>query len=257
MAKHFFVPVFAGTNCDQESLSWFQDNFEGEHSFLDMEKHGDISPENVGAILVPGGFSYGDYLRAGAIASRDPKMAYVKKCADAGVPVLGICNGFQILCESGLLEGVLLTNITQHHLHFPVQLKAKKPSVAKCVWLPETLNDGSSQLFKDFQDFRVPMSCGMGRYQPNPKMAETDVAALEILEYVNNETGSFKAMAGITNSAGNVAGMMPHPERASDADCGATEGLVYLLGLAQNKNLKVKSGSPLEQFAKNYGERLP
>ena len=125
------VPVFPGTNCEHETKRWLAQNLDAEVEFLNPDLHSDL--DDLQAIVVPGGFSFGDYLRAGAIAARGDAMRVVRQAAAAGVPVLGICNGFQILCEAGLLPGVLVKNITRQHHHFPVEL-AFTPH--ESIWIP-------------------------------------------------------------------------------------------------------------------------
>jgi phosphoribosylformylglycinamidine synthase len=223
-----------------------------------LEKHSLLPPENIHAIFVPGGFSYGDYLRAGAFAARSPEMAFVKQMAKHGVPILGICNGFQILCESGLLPGALVKNITGLHHHFPVSLKINPQFLdrkhhKKCAWIPQFEDfelHSISQIFS--KEFFIPMSCGTGQWIP-PLFEKQKQSAenLCVIFYNNNENGSYKAIAGVTNEDGNIFGMMPHPERASDALLGSTEGLLFLLGIAQSQDIKIKTCSPLENFITN------
>jgi phosphoribosylformylglycinamidine synthase len=272
--KKAFVPKFPGTNCEEESLLWFSDNLEVESHILDLTKpeHKNISATDVAAILIPGGFSYGDYLRAGALASRSASLDWVKSHVQNNVPVIGICNGFQILCESGLLPGVLVKNITKQHHHFPVEITWEESILAgaspeggaphgaasqtACVWLPQELKN--HQLKN--QPLSIPMSCGMGRWLPPPVEALEQNEAWKnqvVLRYVNNENGSHESIAALTNTSGNVLGIMPHPERASDEMVGGDQGLVFLWGLAQSQNLSVKPGSALEQFIKKYPSYAP
>lgn len=122
--RKVIVPVFPGTNCEIETATWFSDNLAVETLFLNSYDATTplLDPDLIAAVLVPGGFSYGDYLRAGALAARSSQMQLIKQWAKAGVPVMGICNGFQILCEAGLLPGVLVRNTSRHHHHFTVEL---------------------------------------------------------------------------------------------------------------------------------------
>jgi phosphoribosylformylglycinamidine synthase I len=178
-------------------------------------------PADTRAVLLPGGFSYGDYLRAGAMAQYAPVMAAVKRFAEAGGPVLGVCNGFQVLCESGLLPGVLVRN---HDLHFVcsfVDVRVERSVV------PFTSRAGEGDTL------RLPIKHGEGAYFAPPE----EIAALEargqvLLRYVDNPNGSVHDIAGICNERGNVFGLMPHPEHAVEAGIGGTDGLAILGSLA-------------------------
>ena len=247
--KKVIVPVFPGTNCELETATWFADNLEVEPLFLNSFFHNasSLDADSIAAVLVPGGFSFGDYLRAGALAARSSQMKLIKQWAQAGVPVMGICNGFQILCEAGLLPGVLVRNTSRHHHHFTVQLKLEQTAVdnksgTQIPWLPpHNLMSEALQA----QTLNLPMSCGMGCYVPPPnQLGKVRVA----MRYVNNENGSTESIAGICNEMGNVFGMMPHPERASDPILGSTQGLLFLWGLAVSQKLKVVKDSYLESF---------
>lgn len=248
MNGHTLIPVFPGTNCEKETHSWIADNLETRVEFLSVSQHEHLTESEIDAVILPGGFSYGDYLRAGAIASRSREVRLIKKWAENGVPTLGICNGFQVLCESGLLPGALVKNKTRQHHHFPVSiaietsyLKAEK----HCVWIPKFEKaDPSSTCF---QDFLIPMSCGMGNWLP-PTTIEQQAQVFPVVRYNQNENGSYKSIAGLTNKQGNILGLMPHPERASDPLLGSTRGLVFLLGLSQQRKIKIKKNSPLESF---------
>jgi len=246
--RNILIPVFPGTNCETETLLWLADNLETNVEFFSLEKHSQFSAKDLDAIVIPGGFSYGDYLRAGALAARSPEMLFVKKMAAELVPILGICNGFQILCESKLLPGALIKNTTRLHHHFPVALKINFE--AQSVWLPKLNTKQSAFLRREYQNFLLPMSCGMGNWQPGVQ-AEISPTINPLAYYLNNENGSYKSIAGILNSAGNVLGLMPHPERASDPAVGSMRGLLFLLGLAQSQKIKIRSGSPLEMFFQN------
>jgi phosphoribosylformylglycinamidine synthase len=183
-------------------------------------------PAQTRAVLIPGGFSYGDYLRAGAMAQYSRVMAAVRRFADAGGPVLGICNGFQVLCEAGLLPGVLVRN---HHLHFVcdfVHVRVER-SVA-----PFTSRARQGQVL------RLPIKHGEGAYFARPEV----LAALErdggvLLRYCDasgattpesNPNGSLSSIAGVRNARGNVFGLMPHPEHAVESLIGGEDGLAIL-----------------------------
>ena len=185
--------------------------------------HGDADLQGVEAVVVPGGFSYGDYLRAGALARFSPVMGAVAEFAGRGGPVLGICNGFQVLCEAGLLPGALTRNEGLRFIHREQPLRVE----ASCVWTggiaPGTV-------------LSIPIKHGEGRY------VHDDVDALGsrgqvLVRYCHadgtvdaaaNPNGSLGNIAGVTNEAGNVAGLMPHPEHAVDAFLGGTDGRVLI-----------------------------
>ena len=256
--KKSLVPIFPGTNCEKESLLWLQDNLETSAEFLDLKKHVNLMAEEIDCILIPGGFSYGDYLRAGAIAARSKEMELIAKFAKQETPVLGICNGFQILCESKLLPGTLIKNTTRQHHHFPVSIGMNseyfsEKSNKKCVWIPKLAEEKLENISNRFSEFFIPMSCGMGNWRP-PLLEKERLKAESCapIYYKKNENGSHQSIAALTNANGNVLGMMPHPERASDFNLGSREGLLFLYGLSQNKNIKIKEGSELWQFTTNF-----
>ena len=174
----------------------------------------------VDAIVVPGGFSYGDYLRAGAIARFSPAMEAVAELAAAGGPVLGICNGFQVLCEAGLLPGALLPNTSLRFVCRQVSLDA----VASTLWTTE--GDVLS----------IPAKHTTGRYwAPEEMLDELESSGQVALRYSagHNFNGSARDIAGVTNAAGNVLGLMPHPEHAVDRLTGSADGLRLFQAVAQ------------------------
>jgi phosphoribosylformylglycinamidine synthase subunit PurQ / glutaminase len=183
-------------------------------------------PADTAGVLVPGGFSYGDYLRCGAMARFSPIMADVKRYADAGGPVLGICNGFQILCEAGLLPGALVRN---HHLHFVCEFVNVRVEHARA---PFTSRAAVGRVL------RLPIKHGEGAYYAPPELlAELERAGQVVLRYVDpegnataagNPNGSLANIAGVTNARGNVMGLMPHPEHAVEPGVGGEDGCVLL-----------------------------
>ncbi len=256
--KKSLILVFPGTNCEKETLFWIQNNLETDAEFLNLTKHSNLTHNDIDFIIIPGGFSYGDYLRAGAIAARSPEMKFISDLASKNTPVLGICNGFQILCESKLLAGTLIKNVTQQHHHFPVELNIDidffiENSNKNCIWLPKVTKSNLEKFNKRFSNFVIPMSCSMGNWRPpliekNKQKSEN----LSPILYVNNENGSYNSIASLTNINGNILGLMPHPERASEYLLGSVDGLLFLYGIAENKKIKIKEGSELWKFARNF-----
>jgi phosphoribosylformylglycinamidine synthase len=172
----------------------------------------------VDAVVIPGGFSYGDYLRAGAIARFSPAMEAVAEFAAAGGPVLGICNGFQVLCEAGLLPGALLVNESTRFICRQVDLVVEASGSGK---RPKSFNAPSERL-------SIPAKHGEGRYWAPEEMLEAIEANGQVAyRYApgQNPNGSARDIAGVRNEAGNVLGLMPHPEHAVDAMTGSTDGL--------------------------------
>ena len=184
--------------------------------------HKDQNLNNVDFIILPGGFSYGDYLRTGAIASFSPIMEKIKEFANSGGPVLGICNGFQILCESNLLPGILIRNKT---LSF----------VCKNSNLKVNNNSKFTNLYKKDQIIKIPISHGEGNYQADKNtINKLEEENRVIFRYSSrsgdtsekyNPNGSINNIAGIINDAGNILGMMPHPEKACEKIIGSDDGL--------------------------------
>ena len=177
--------------------------------------HADSDLHGVDAVVVPGGFSYGDYLRSGAISAQAPVMRSVVDAARDGMPVLGICNGFQILTEAGLLEGALTRNVG---LHFHCEDIFLEVASDKTAWTGE-LTEG--------EKIHIPAKHGEGRFQAAPETIEKlEKEGQVVFRYTANFNGSLGDIAGITNEAGNVVGLMPHPEHAIDTLTGpSTDGL--------------------------------
>jgi len=180
--------------------------------------HGDPDLRNVDAVILPGGFSYGDYLRAGAIARFAPVMETIINAAKDGLPVLGICNGFQVLCESHLLPGALIRN---DHRKFICRDQHLLVENAKTTWTTG---------YAEGQEIVVPIKNGLGGYVADEHVLdELEAEGRVVVRYSNgNPNGSMRDIAGIANAAGNVVGLMPHPEHAVDALTGpGTDGLGF------------------------------
>jgi phosphoribosylformylglycinamidine synthase len=180
-------------------------------------------PGDVDAIIVPGGFSYGDYLRVGAIARFSPIMAAVERFARTGGPVLGICNGFQVLCEAGLLPGALLPNTSLRFLCRQVELDVVSTETA---W---------TRACDPGERLSVPVKHTTGRYYaPEPVLEEMEAHGQIVLRYASgyNPNGSVADIAGVANAAGNVVGLMPHPEHAVDPLTGSVDGLKLFASVA-------------------------
>jgi phosphoribosylformylglycinamidine synthase subunit PurQ / glutaminase len=208
----FAVIVFPGSNCDIDMFHAIKDELGEEVEYV---WHDQDSLEGFDAILLPGGFSYGDYLRCGAIARFSNVMKEIIKAAEAGKPVLGVCNGFQILLEAGLLPGAMRRNESLKFICKPVKLKIENN---------ETMFSGS---YSQGEVITVPIAHGEGNYYCD----EETLARLQgnnqiVFSYKGeNPNGSISNIAGITNEKGNVLGMMPHPERAVDSLLGGADGL--------------------------------
>lgn len=174
--------------------------------------HADADLKDVDAVIVPGGFSYGDYLRAGAIAKFAPVMSEVVDAAEGGMPVLGICNGFQVLCEAGLLPGALTRNAG---LHF----------VCRDIWLEVASNASAwSSRYDAGADILVPLKSGEGRYQASQEVLdELEGEGRVVFRYRDNPNGSQRGIAGISSANGRVVGLMPHPEHATEALTGPSD----------------------------------
>lgn len=216
---NFAVVQFPGSNCDQDCVHVLRQVLGHDTSLL---WHKETSLSDVDAVFIPGGFSYGDYLRTGAIARYSPVMAAVKEFAHNGGHVLGICNGFQILCEAGLLPGALIRNRS-------LQFRCEH------VWLKPVTNDSPfTSGIPEGQLLRIPIAHGEGNYFCDAKtMAALEANDQILFQYTNNEgdptdeanpNGSLKNIAGICNEQRNVAGMMPHPERASEDALSSADG---------------------------------
>ena len=222
----FGVVVFPGSNCDRDVAYVTRDLL---HQPTRMVWHEETDIAELDVVVIPGGFSYGDYLRCGAIARFSPVMQQVVEHAHSGKFVLGICNGFQVLTEAGLLPGALVRNRQLHFICDRVPVKVERTN------LPWT------QAYQTDRIITLPIAHGEGSYYAD---ADT-LAALEdngqiLFSYQgDNPNGSLNNIAGICNIGGNVLGMMPHPERASDPMLGGTDGIKLFEGLLQKVGASV------------------
>jgi phosphoribosylformylglycinamidine synthase len=214
------VIVFPGSNCDRD-LAVALEQVTGRAPDMVWHRESDL-PDGVDFIGIPGGFSYGDYLRSGAMAARSPIVRAVVDAANRGVPVLGVCNGFQVLTETGLLPGALMRNAGINFVSRPVKLTVENS---------QTLFTNG---YEQGETIRIPVAHHDGNYQ-------ADEATLDRLEgngrvafrYAEEVNGSARRIAGIVNDAGNVLGLMPHPERAIEPAHGSTDGRRLFEGLLE------------------------
>ncbi|MGG0720126.1 phosphoribosylformylglycinamidine synthase subunit PurQ [Robertmurraya massiliosenegalensis] len=207
----FAVIVFPGSNCDVDMYHAIKDELGEEVEYV---WHDTDNLDEYDGILLPGGFSYGDYLRTGAIARFSKVMQEVVKAANAGKPVLGVCNGFQILLESGLLPGAMRRNESLKFICRPTNLKV------------ENNNTIFTSEYENGEIITVPIAHGEGNYYCDEETLQKLQDNNQIVfTYENNPNGSLEDIAGIINEKGNVLGMMPHPERAVDELLGGADGL--------------------------------
>ena len=216
MSVRIGVVQFPGTNCELD-VRFAIEQLDGETELL---WHGDDTTRGVDAIVVPGGFAHGDYLRTGAIARFSPVMHAVGEHARSGGPVVGICNGFQVLCEAHLLPGALQKNAGLKFLCETVELRV------------ETTSTVLTNLASAGDVLRIPINHFEGNYVCDERtLAELQAENRIVVRYVDNPNGSLDEIAGICNAEGNVVGLMPHPERASDPLLGSDDGVVLLKSL--------------------------
>lgn len=211
------VVVFPGSNCDRDTL--VAAHQAGADAYFVW--HRDTSLQQADSVILPGGFSYGDYLRSGAIARFSPIMAAVSAHARAGGPVLGICNGFQILCEAGLLPGGLMRNARLRFLSRPTWVRV------------EQTDTPFSRLYERGEVLELPIAHGDGRYVVDaPTAAELEATGRVVWRYVrDNPNGSTDDIAGVTNAGRNVVGIMPHPERRNAPALGGQDGARVFLSM--------------------------
>jgi phosphoribosylformylglycinamidine synthase len=214
----FGVVVFPGSNCDRD-VAYVTRDLLSQPTRMVWHEETDISDLDV--VVIPGGFSYGDYLRCGAIARFSPVMKATIEHASQGKFVLGICNGFQVLTEAGLLPGALVRN---RDLHFICDRSPVKVERTNLSWTQE---------YKSGQVITLPIAHGEGQYYADADtLAKLEDNNQVVFRYEgDNPNGSINNIAGICNIKGNVLGMMPHPERASDAMLGGTDGIKLFQGL--------------------------
>ena len=226
----FGVLVFPGSNCDHDTYNVIESLLEEPVTFL---WHASQDLENCDAILVPGGFAYGDYLRTGAIASFAPIMQPVRRFAASGGLVLGICNGFQILCESGLLPGALMRNADQNYICKHLHLRT------------ETIRSPFTHSLVSGQVLQMPVGHAEGNYfcdestlsllQKQDRIAFRYSTPAGEITGAANPNGSLENIAGILNEGRNVLGMMPHPDRSSETLLGSADGLLLFKAMAESR----------------------
>jgi len=216
----FGVVRFPGSNCDQDAYYAVKDVLGQPVEYL-WHQEADLKGSDV--VIIPGGFSFGDYLRCGAIARFAPVMDAVRQHADRGGIVVGICNGFQILCESHMLPGALIRNDRQKFVcrHVPLRVQNNRTVLTRKAELGQVLS--------------IPVAHGEGKYVCDDEtLMQLESKGQILFHYASddaNPNGSTANIAGIMNSTGNVFGMMPHPERACDSSLGSADGLVLLQSL--------------------------
>jgi phosphoribosylformylglycinamidine synthase I len=213
------VVVFPGSNCERDCLRAL--SHLGATS--EMVWHTESALPDVDAVILPGGFAHGDYLRTGALARFSPVMDAVRKHAEAGGLVIGICNGFQILCEAGMLPGALRKNAGLKFL---------------CKWTDVRVDNASTPFTSraNVGDvLRMPINHFEGNWYCDPEtLGEVEANGQIVLRYVDNPNGSLQSVAGLCNLAGNVLGLMPHPERACESVLGSADGQVILGSMLDN-----------------------
>lgn len=222
MSSRVGVVVFPGTNCELDTVA----AVESAGGSAELLWHGSEEIGGVDAVVVPGGFAHGDYLRSGAIARFSPVMAAVGDFADDGGPVLGICNGFQVLTEAGLLPGALHKNASLKFV---------------CTTVKVSVNSIDNVVGRGYEVGQV-LDIPINHFDGNYAVDEQTLQRLEdsgqiFLRYLDNPNGSVASIAGVSNEAGNVVGLMPHPERASTALLGSTDGLQMFVSLLRGANI--------------------
>lgn len=214
------IVVFPGSNCDRDCKVAVE---RSTGASVSMVWHAETAlPAGLDLIVLPGGFSYGDYLRCGAMAALSPVMTEVRRAAERGVAVVGICNGFQVLCESGLLPGALLRNMALKYVCKPVELVIVQPETRF------TRAFGSRR--------RAVMTVGNGEgayFADTETLSRIEGEGQVVFRYVENPNGSMNDIAGLINAGGNVLGLMPHPDRAFEPELGSADGALLFQSLLQ------------------------
>ena len=214
------VLVFPGSNCDRD-LAVAIEQVTGRAPAMVWHRESEL-PEGTGLVAIPGGFSYGDYLRSGAMAARSPIMKAVAEASVKGVPILGICNGFQVLTEAGLLPGALMRNAGLHFVCRSVGLKVEN---SQSIF---TSDYGAGE------EISIPVAHHDGNYQADAETLDRlESEGRVAFRYTGEVNGSARNIAGILNAQGNVLGMMPHPERVIEAAHGGTDGRRLFEGLLE------------------------
>ena len=213
------VVVFPGSNCDRDCAVAVE---RSTGSKPQMVWHGDATlDEGLDLIVLPGGFSYGDYLRCGAMAAQSPVMGAVKAAAERGVAVVGICNGFQVLCEAGMLPGALLRNAGLKYVCKPVEIDVVNAQTR------------FTSAFGERRSARMTVGNGEGAYFADEETLDRlEGEGRVVFRYRDNPNGSSRAVAAIVNDGGNVLGMMPHPDRAFEAELGSADGALLFQSIA-------------------------
>ncbi|MBU6145692.1 MAG: phosphoribosylformylglycinamidine synthase subunit PurQ [Paenibacillaceae bacterium] len=212
--KRAAVVSFPGSNCDEDCVRALRTAMDADRVW-----HTARSLDAYDAIVLPGGFSYGDYLRAGAIARFSPVIEAVHAAAERGVPIIGICNGFQILLECGLLPGTMRKNVSRKFVCAPTTLVVARTDTV------------FTKAYDRLERIRIPIAHGEGNYYCDEETLRR-IQHQIVFRYEDNPNGSVDNIAGIVNAAGNVLGMMPHPERAVDRWLGSTDGVRLMVALA-------------------------
>ncbi|TWI56032.1 phosphoribosylformylglycinamidine synthase subunit PurQ [Halalkalibacter nanhaiisediminis] len=216
----FAVIVFPGSNCDADMFHAIKDALKEEVTYV---RYDETSLEGFDGVLLPGGFSYGDYLRSGAIAGFAPIMTAVRQFAEAGKPVLGVCNGFQMLLELGLLPGAMKRNDGLKFICRPTTL------------IVENNDTMFTTGYEKGQEITIPVAHGEGNYECDAEtLAQLEINNQVVFRYKENINGSKANIAGIKNEQGNVLGMMPHPERAVESLLGSDDGLSLFQSIVRN-----------------------
>jgi phosphoribosylformylglycinamidine synthase len=214
------VIVFPGSNCDRD-LAVALEQVTGTRPAMVWHRESEL-PAGLDLVAIPGGFSYGDYLRSGAMAARSPVMRAVSEAAGRGIVVLGVCNGFQILTEAGLLPGALMRNAGLNFVCRDVPLKVENSQTA------------FTSRYESGEAVTIPVAHHDGNYQADPETLDRLEGEGRIaFRYADEVNGSARAIAGIVNEAGNVLGMMPHPERMVEPAHGGTDGRRLFEGLLE------------------------